>query len=283
MNEDDAEEISLTTSRERDGEESSSGGEMSFLEHLEELRSVLIFCVVAFVVSGAVALVFSGEIFAALRWPLEHAPSVPADEAQALVVMRFMDVFSILLYIALLGGIVFSGPFVLYRIAGFIAPALSSAERSRMLPLCAAASVFFLAGAAAAFFWLAPISVGLPYMLSEHFGMQMTWLAEDYYQFVVMLTLFSGLMFEFPLVVVFLQCMGLVSKKTLLEKWRWVLSGILIAGVLISPIGDPVALLAFSGILFVFYLAAIFVGDYLRRRGENRVPARFDDVCEKSR
>lgn len=78
-------------------------------------------------------------------------------------------------------------------------------------------------------------------------------------------------MFEFPLVVVFLQCMGLVSKKTLLEKWRWVFSGILIAGVLISPIGDPVALLAFSGMLFVFYLAAIFVGDYLRRRGEKRV------------
>lgn len=269
MNEEDTEEISLTSARERDGE-SESGGEMSFLEHLEELRSVLVFCVVAFVISGAVALAFSEEIFNVLRWPLEHAPSVPADGSQALVMMRFMDVFSILLYIALLGGIVFSGPFVLYRVAGFVAPALSPSARSRLLPFCAAASVFFLAGAAAAFFWLAPISVGLPYMLSEHFGMRMTWLAEDYYLFVVMLTLFSGIMFEFPLVVVFLQCMGFVSKKTLLKKWRWVFAGILVAGALLSPIGDPIALLIFSGILFMFYFAAVFVGDWLRRRREAR-------------
>lgn len=247
-------------------EKSLSGPDQSFFDHLEELRSTLIGCIVAFFVAGASALVFSKQVFAALRWPLEHASGVPEGAKQALVVMRFTDMFSILFYIALLGGVVLSGPWILFRIAKFVAPALSSEERTRLVPFCAVSSGLFLAGAALAFFWLAPLSISLPYLLADYFGMQMNWLADDYYLFVVMLTLFVGLMFEFPLVVVFLIYSEMAEKSTLLEKWRWVLAGILVAGLLISPIGDPIALLVFSGILFALYLGAIFVGDLLLRR-----------------
>lgn len=264
MTEDENGEVSLTASA-SGGNDAGGRGEMSFFEHLEELRSTLIACFAAFVGAGTLSLVFSKQVFAILRLPLEWA-DVPAGESQALVVMRFMDTFSILLYVALLGGIVLSGPWVLYRFGKFVAPALTRAERSRLIPFCAAASGLFLAGAALAFFWLIPVSISLPYWLSAQFGLQMNWLAQDYYLFVVMLTLFSGLMFEFPLVVVFLQYAELVSKKALLEKWRWVLSGILAAGVLISPIGDPVVLLVFSGVLFSLYLAAVYVGALLLKR-----------------
>ena len=241
---------------------SRSRGEMSFFEHLEELRSVLIACMVSFVVAGTLSLVFSKRIFEFLRLPLEYA-DIAVEEHQALVVMRFMDTFSILLYIALLGGIVFAGPFIVYRVGKFVAPALTHMERSRLIPFCVASSGLFLAGASVAFFGLAPVSIRLPYWLAGEFGLQMNWLAADYYLFVVTLTLFSGLMFEFPLMVIFLQYLGLVDKKTLLEKWRWVLTGILIVGLVVSPIGDPVVLLAFSALLFVMYLAAVYVGGSL--------------------
>lgn len=245
---------------------SEGEGEMSFWQHLEELRSTIIGCGAAFGVAGVLSLIFSREIFALLRWPLENAPHVPADAGQALIVMRFMDTFSILLYIALLGGIVLSGPLILFRIGKFVAPALSSSERARLIPFCLASSGLFVAGAMLAFFWIAPLSIGLPYMLAEHFGLQMNWLADDYYKFVVILTLFSGLMFEIPVVVTFLQYLEIVSKETLLSRWRWVLSGILVAVLLISPIGDPVALLLFSGTLFALYLGSVFVGDFLLQK-----------------
>lgn len=267
----DAEDESVSLTHARAGR---ANGEMSFFEHLEELRSVLIGCIAAFVSAGTLALIFSKQIFDLLRLPLEWS-NVPAEKHRVLVVMRFMDTFSILLYIALLGGIVLAGPVILYRLGKFVSPALTQAERSRLLPFCIAASGLFLIGAAIAFFWLAPVSIRLPYWLAEQFGLQMNWLAQDYYLFVVALTLFSGLMFEFPLVVVFLLYGELVSKEALLEKWRWVLSGILVAGTLISPIGDPVVLIAFSGLLFSLYLAAIGVGSFLlnlkisRERGEN--------------
>lgn len=248
---------------------SGDSGEMSFFEHLEELRFTLVWSAVVFLAAGILSLAFSKEIFEFLRWPLEHATGVP-DDAQALVVMRFMDTFSILLYIALLGGIVFAGPAVLYRIGKFVAPALDTKERVRLIPFCGAAGALFLAGAALAFFWLAPISISLPYWLAEKFGMEMNWLAEDYYMFVVLLTLFSGLMFEFPLIVVFLIYSEIVEARTMLEKWRWVLTGILVAGVLISPIGDPVALLVFSGLLFAAYLFSVYIGGVLLRRKRAR-------------
>ena len=257
-------EISLT-----DGGGNASG-EMSFWEHLEELRSTLFVCLAAFAGAGTLALVFSKQIFSLLRWPLEHASGVPETETQVLMVMRFMDTFSILLYIALSGGIVLAGPFIIYRLGKFVAPALSEAERSRLIPFCAVSSVLFLLGVLVAFFGLAPVSVSLPYWLAGQFGLEMNWLAEDYYFFVAALTLFSGLMFEFPLVVVFLQYAGIVEKETLVKQWRWVLTGILVAGLVISPIGDPVVLLVFSGALFLMYRAAIHVGDFLVKRKKSR-------------
>lgn len=250
--------------------EQGGNGEMSFFGHLEELRRTLVWCLAVFAAAGTLSLVFAKPIFSALRWPLEHASGIPDGAAQALVVMRFTDAFSILFYIALLGGIVFAGPLALYRIGKFVAPALTDAERSRLLPLCAASSALFVFGAALAFFWLAPVSIGLPYRLSAYFGMQMNWLADDYYLFVVMLTLFSGLMFEFPLVIVFLRWSGAVSKRTLLKKWRWALTGILVSAALISPIGDPFVLVGFSGMLFALYLLLVFAGDFLAEKKRSR-------------
>ena len=221
MAEGEAEEKSLT------GTPADGGADdMTFFEHLEELRSTLIACLVA---------------FAAASTRFYRRPC----RVSACLAM--------------------SGKFV--------APALTDAERVRLIPFCAASSGLFLAGAAAAFFWLAPLSIGLPYLLAEHFGMQMHWLAEDYYLFVVMLTLFCGLMFEFPLLVVLLQYLELVSRKTLLEKWRWALTGILVAVVLVSPIGDPAALLVFSGALFALYLAAVHAGAFFLRRKKAREAA----------
>jgi len=251
----------------------SRGGEMSFFDHLEELRSTVIWCACAFAAAGVLSLVFSKEIFDFLRWPLEHAAGVPADD-QALMVMRFMDMFSILLYIALSGGFVFAGPAILYRVGKFVSPALSRAESVRLIPFCAVASVFFLVGAVIAFFLLAPMSISLPFWLAEDFGMKMNWLAEDYYLFIVLLTLFSGAMFELPLVVVGLIYFEIVEKQTLAKKWRWVLAGILVAVMLISPIGDPFALLVFSGAVFFLYLFSIYVGGILLRRKLARENAR---------
>lgn len=245
---------------------------MTFWEHLEELRMTLFACVLAFVVAAAASLIFYKEVFAVLRWPLEQAaagtenPELARATESALTSMHFADPFSILLYIALLGGIVLAGPFILYKLVRFIAPALNPAEQRKLTPVCAAALVLFLAGGALAFFWLAPFSIRFMYFFSGEMGLQVNWLAADYYSFVVILVLFVGAIFEFPLLIVALQYLELVSTQTLLKQWRWVVAGILVAIAFVSPLSDPVALLGLTGTLFVLYLCAVFTGDWLLKR-----------------
>lgn len=261
-----------TLARFRRHKKNNSGtNEMSFLEHLEELRMTIWSCLVAFAVAAGTSIVFYKEIFSALRWPLEHALAnrageVASEQIHALTAMRFMDVFSILLYIAFFGGIAISCPIILYKLGRFIAPALTAREQRKIVPACATATAFFFAGCALAFFWLAPISIQFMYYFSAEMGLQVNWLASDYYNFIVILVLFVGVMFEFPLGIIAVQYLEIVSTKTLLAKWRWVIAIILLASVLVSPIGDPVALLGLTAILFLLYLAAVFAGDFLLRK-----------------
>lgn len=254
-------------------------GEMSFWEHLEELRLTLFACLLSFIAAAGVSLFFYKEIFEILRFPLEcAAKDAGATELfpNPLTSMHFTDPFSILLYIALLGGIVISGPFVLYKLSKFVAPALTARERARLIPICISASLLFVAGALAAFFKLAPASIRFMYFFSEEMGLQVNWLAADYYAFIVILVLFVGAVFEFPLFIVALQYFEIVSKKTLLRQWRWVIAGLLIAIAFVSPIGDPVSLLALTGVLFLLFLCAVFVGDFLLSK---KLKARADETA----
>lgn len=263
-------------------EKSPEKGEMTFWEHLEELRATLFFCLLAFAAAALASLIFYKEIFAILRLPLEWATQAigkPEAVSEALTSIHFTDPFYILLYIALLGGILISGPFVLYKSAVFVAPALSPRERHRLIPICATATALFAAGALLAFFKLAPISIEFMYFFSSEMGLQVNWLAADYYAFIVVLVLFVGIIFEFPLFVVALQYFEIASKQTLLRQWRWTITGILVAIVLVSPISDPITLLVLTGLLFLLFLCAVFVGDFLSKRRQlalAREEAAFD-------
>ena len=257
----------FSKSRERAG-----ANDMTFLEHVEELRMTLWVCVAAFAASALLSAIFYKTVFDVLRIPLARAleslgdSELTASANAALTSMHFMDPFTILIYIALFGGIALSCPVILYKLAKFVAPALTSHEQRKIVPVCVAATALFFSGAAMAFFWLAPLSIRFMYFFSGEMGLQVNWLASDYYSFIVILVLFVGLMFEFPLAIIALQYLEIVSTRALVEKWRWVIAGILIASVLVSPIGDPVALLALTGVLFALYMASVAVGNFLLKK-----------------
>jgi sec-independent protein translocase protein TatC len=101
---------------------------------------------------------------------------------------------------------------------------------------------------------------------AEGMGMQVTWQASDYYAFVVMMCLLTGLTFQFPLALIVLMWLELVRPKTLLKSWRGMLVGIMLLVALITPIAEPISLLVMTGVLFSFYLAAVAVGTVIVQR-----------------
>ena len=268
--------------------------EMSFLEHIEDLRVSLMRVLGVFAVGVAIALIFYKEIPVLLQMPLEWAKqidpegmaqpsaqgdlvflgvlsipswliSIPAISTQ-LQETQFMGVWSVLMYAAIAAGIAISSPVFLYEIVRFVGPALNTKERRGLIPFCGAGLLLFLIGAALAFFWLTPMSIVVVHHVAHGMDIRINWQASDYYSLVVMMSLLTGLCFQFPLALIVIMWLELVRPMTLLKSWRGMLAGITIGAILITPIGDLISLAILVAALFALYLVAIFVGSIIVRR-----------------
>ena len=268
--------------------------EMSFLEHIEDLRISLMRVLGVFAIGVAVALIFYKEIPVLLQLPLEWAKqidpegmsqpsvqgdllllgffsipswlvSVPAISTQ-LQETQFMGVWSVLMYAAIAAGIAISSPVFLYEVVRFVDPALNKKERRGLIPFCAAGLVLFLIGAALAFYWLTPMSIVVVHHVAHGMDIRINWQASDYYSLVVMMSLLTGLCFQFPLALIVIMWLELVRPMTLLKSWRGMFAGITIGAILITPIGDFISLAILVAALFGLYLIAIFVGSIIVRR-----------------
>jgi len=254
--------------------------EMSFLEHLDDLRISMIRVATVFGIGMVLALFFYRETPKILSLPLEwakHPETSPIAFALSqpdpgLVSMgelkefTFMGVWKVLMYAAFGVGIALASPVFLYETARFVGPALTDREKRGLIPFCFAALVLFLMGAALAFVWLSPMSIQIWQHFAEGLKMEVTWQASDYYSFVVMMCLLTGLTFQFPLALIVLMWLELVRPRTLLKSWRGMLVGIMVLVAFITPIAEPISLLVMTGVLFGFYLIAIAVGFYVVRR-----------------
>jgi len=254
--------------------------EMSFLEHLDDLRVSLIRVLAVFAVGMVAALIFYEYVPRFLAMPLEwakHPETSPihfvlgrSDPSLAalppLKEFTFMGVWSVLMYAAFGVGIALASPVFLYETIRFVGPALTDREKRGLIPFCLSALVLFLSGAVLAFFWLTPMSVQIWHHFASGLNMEVIWQASDYYGFVIMMSLLTGLTFQFPLALIVLMWLELVRPRTLLKSWRGMLFGILIVVAIITPIGEPISLGVLTGILFGFYLIAVSIGSVLVRR-----------------
>ncbi len=253
---------------------------MSFMEHIDDLRVSMIRVLAVFMVGMVASLIFYEKIPAFLNLPLEWAKNPETSPIGFLIgkaepslatlgelkEFTFMGVWSVLMYAAFAAGIALASPVFLYEVVRFVGPALNNKEKRGLIPFCVAALILFFCGATLAFLWLTPMSVQIWHHFASGMGIEVTWQASDYYSFVTMMSLLTGLTFQFPLALIILMWLELVRPRTLLKSWRGMLFGILVLVGLITPIGDPLSLFVLTGILFCFYLVAVGVGGAIVRR-----------------
>ena len=253
---------------------------MSFMEHIDDLRVSMIRVLAVFMVGMVASLIFYEKIPAFLNLPLEWAKNPETSPIGFLIgkaepslatlgelkEFTFMGVWSVLMYAAFAAGIALASPVFLYEVVRFVGPALNNKEKRGLIPFCVAALILFFCGATLAFLWLTPMSVQIWHHFASGMGIEVTWQASDYYSFVTMMSLLTGLTFQFPLALIILMWLELVRPRTLLKSWRGMLFGILVLVGLITPIGDPLSLFVLTGILVCFYLVAVGVGGAIVRR-----------------
>ncbi|NLI14773.1 MAG: twin-arginine translocase subunit TatC, partial [candidate division Zixibacteria bacterium] len=179
--------------------------EMSFLEHLEELRWRLIKCVIAVIVAAAVAYAYSDWFFAIIWRPLQQAsPGIK------LHFFKVSEAFGTRLKLSTLAGLLGALPIVIYQIWRFVLPGLYSKEIKIIYPIVFFSTIFFVVGVIFCYFFMMPW--GLKFLLEQAPpNTEATIMIGDYLNFFIWMVLSFGMVFQLPVVAYFLGKIGLLT------------------------------------------------------------------------
>ena len=227
---------------------------MTIVEHLDELRSRLIFSGAAFLAISAAAFVFYEPILDFLTHPLCALPQDILSEMPQgcrLIFTRVIGGFLFRLKVTALAAIIFSSPVWLYQIWAFVTPGLTSKERRYALPFVASSVTLFAIGTAAAYITL---PTGLRVLISLA-GRDLVPLlgAEEYLNFVGLMLLGFGITFEVPLVLFFLGLVGVITVEQLRSQRKVALVSIVALAAIVTPSQDPYTLLVLAVPIYVLY------------------------------
>ena len=242
---------------------------MTFLQHLEEFRWTVARSLIAFVLGVAVVIILLPKVGSFLQMPLIQAYGSAELVQQKLITYKPMGVFLVFMQIALLGGLVLSMPFLLYFAACFIAPGLTEKECKVVRPVCLAAFVFFILGVCTAFYIILPLTLSVSVRFNQLMDFQVLLAASEYYNMVVWFSLATGMIFQFPLVLVLLVFMHVLTTAQLKGTRRTVLVGMMIFAALLTPGGDLLSLPLTTAILYGLYELAILVSSRIEKNVQN--------------
>jgi sec-independent protein translocase protein TatC len=234
-----------------------------FLEHLEDLRWMLIKMIVALVVAMFGSFFFAGQLLGIVIWPLQR---VTGDPKPYLRTLEVTGGFMVAMKLAFWSGLVFSCPLLLYFLSQFLLPALTQRERKLLGPSFTAGAFLFLAGAALCYFVALP--AGLKFFISynDYLGIGTSWTIDNYVSFVGWMVLAFGVSFELPLVILVLALLGLVTHAFLREKRPYAIIVIFIFAAIITPTTDPVNQTILALPMCVLYEICIWVAWWMERR-----------------
>lgn len=227
---------------------------MPLVEHLAELRRRLIWSVLAIAAGASVGFIGGEPIIGFLRAPLP--PDTP------LIVTGIGDAFAIRLQIAIVVGVILAMPVLLFQLWRFISPGLTSRERRVILPWIPTALFFFLLGVSIAYIILPFAASFLLSFQTPEFRALLS--IRDYFGFVTTLFLAFGILMEFPILLVGLSRVGIVTSERLRRARGYSILGIAIFSAVATPGGDLVSPTVLGVTLYILFEITTFV---IRRSG----------------
>lgn len=239
---------------------------MGFFDHLEELRWVVLKCVIVYVLFAVVIGVFLKEVNHLLLWPLDRVRVSQPEFVLDLGTTSVTESFTIVIQLCCLGALVPAMPFFFFFMGQFVAPALTKREKRMVLPVCFSSLVLFVAGSLFSFFFLVTSTLRISAELTDMFGFIMRWTPGSYYGTLTWLTIGVGISFEFPLVIVLLVYLGMLRIETLRKYRRHAIVAIFVIAAIVTPTPDPFTQTIFAVPLYLLYEAAIFVGGRVQKK-----------------
>jgi sec-independent protein translocase protein TatC len=231
--------------------------QLSLVEHLDELRSRIIVCIVVFGVALALCFWQNHILLEIASGPL------PSDHKK-LITFGISEPFTTSITVAAYGAIIISLPFILYQAYAYLLPAFSDSERRVVLPIMLMAPILFLAGLAFGYFAVLPAAVKFLLGFNDsQFNVQVR--ARDYYSFFSTTMLACGLVFQLPLAILAVTRLGIVKIEQLTSNRRYAYLIISIIAAALPGV-DPVSMIIEMVPLLVLFELSILLAKAFRSK-----------------
>jgi len=248
-------------------------GSMTFLEHLEELRSRVLSALTGLGVAYAVSLFFADQIWLAVSEPAAAALRALGYRDE-LVILDPTEAFAtVYIKLPLVAAMFLSSPWALWQIWGFVAPGLYRREKRAVAPLIIASSTLFIGGGLFAYWIL--FRQGLEFLLGIGKGLhaQPAISMASYTDLFINVVIGVGILFELPAAIFFLALLRVVSAGFLIANTRYAILIIVLAAAFLSPTQDAYNLSLLAGPMILLYFAGVAAAFAIElRRGERRFP-----------
>ncbi len=243
----------------QDGNEQHEDDEMGFLDHLEDMRKRIIWALAGVIAGCVIAGVFINQI-------MDLVLLLPAKEVHMnLQNLRPFGQPFLYFKVIFVAGIIISFPFILYQLWLFVAPGLYMNERKWVGKITFFTSLCFLTGVVFSYFIMIPSMLGF----ASTFGSEEIKNIIDvneYFSFITIMLLASGLLFEMPMLAYVLARIGVVTPQFLGKYRRHAVLINLVLAAILTPTTDPVSLMMFAVPLFGLYELSIIIARFAKRK-----------------
>ena len=237
---------------------------MTFWDHLDELRSVIIRVLVVTVLAAVVAFCLKDELFAIVLAPRSSdfiTYRLMGVEPFSVHLMNtgLTEQFMIHMKTAMYAGVLVASPYIIYMLFRFVSPALYDNEKRYATLLCGSGYVMFILGTVINYFLIFPLTVKFlgTYQVSPDVANMLT--LQSYMDTLLMMSLVMGIIFELPVVSWILGRMGLVNAQMMQSMRRHAIVAILVVAAIITPTTDAFTLLVVALPIWLLYELSIVI------------------------
>jgi len=256
--------------------------EKPFLDHLEDLRTMLVRIAVTLLVSAFAAFGFYGQLFNILLYPLVLAGFATDIDAgrKLLINLDIAGPFMMAVNVSLIAALIASFPLLLIFLLQFILPGLKSNEKKLLFPAIAIGTGLFLGGCSFAYWQVLPRALIFFSEFAASVGATQTWSLDNYVTFTTRFILVFGIAFELPVIVMALVKLDILNFRIMKSTWRYALIAIMIFAAVITPTPDILTLLLMSGPLYVLYGICVILAYFMEKKDKEAYPEYYAELAK---
>lgn len=255
------------------GKARKSPDEMTFLEHLDDLRKRIFYSSIAIVVATLAAWFFHEKIYEILSRPVTQF----LPEGEKLAYTTLTAPFMVYIKVSFLTAIFFSAPIIFLQFWYFVAPGLYRKEKKYVVPFVLFTSVFFILGALFGYFIAFPFACRFFLGMGKEFQPVIT--VDQFLSLAVRILLGIALVFELPTLVFFLSRMGIITSRWMIKNFKYAVLVVFIIAAIITPSPDVINQSILAVPMLVLYGLSILIAFIFGKKREKKEKSREEDFA----